>query len=156
MEVAGWKEEDLICFLNQCVKIQYLLDPAFAESLKWGRGATDLPPNSCQKSNFYPFFLCQFFSLVHHFFSSSPVFFISICPQTVLFACCKIDASIANLLLKFLFSPSLYIILSHIKQTWGNLPASRQDCFCWDDLSNLLLKLFRDGDFTTALGNSMA
>lgn len=155
MEVAGSKEGDLICFLNQRVKIQYSLDPAFAESLKCGRGTTVLLPNSCQESNFYPFFLCQFFFsgvsflqllscfLYLHLSSNSTVFLLQ--------SRCKY----CQFMLKFLFFVSLYSILSHIKQRWGNLPASWQDCLCCNDLSNLLLKPFRDGDFTSALGNSI-
>lgn len=56
----------------------------------------------------------------------------------------------------YLFFLSLCDILSHVKQSWKNVPASRQDCLYLNDLSNLLLKLYSDRDSTTSLGKSIA
>lgn len=156
MEAAGSKEGELICFLYQCAKIQNSLDPAFAESLRWERGTTDLLPNSCQESNFHPFFLCQFFFSGASLLQLLSCFlYLHLSPNSTV---CLLQnrCKYCQFMLKFLFFLSLYSILSHIKQRWGNLLASWQDCLRWNDLSNLLLKPFRDGEFTNALGNSIA
>lgn len=145
MGVVDSKEVNLQSFLNQCIKTEYSLDPRLLSLFVVRRASTALFLRTIMNLISTHFFLLHFSSSIALLPLQITSYLLSnhLSPDTTVVCLLqkKKYPSIASLCLG-IFSASLCNILSHIKQSWDNLPASRQDCLYLHDLSNLLLKLY--------------